>query len=338
MAGQTRLWAWATSTDNRITSPLRALLDPTRHEAKTLAPLALGLAAAAWIVFSILEVGELLVRTDTSVYHVFQSVRTYWGDALMLAITELGEASVTIPVTVIVLLWLAWRRAWGIGAYWIGAVGFAMILDSVIKLTLNRSRSTDDLYLGGSDYSAIAGHSTVNALMYVFLSFLIARRLPSPGRLRVSLAATAFVVLIGLSRLYLGAHWFSEVIGGFVFGMTWIALLSVAYLNHQSARPQSRGLLVVVCGCLVLAGGLNIYRSHAKDVQRYGVRPEGPTMTASEWWARDWQQLPTRRVDIKGTMEEPLTIQWTGDLQRFKAALLQRDWRLPHGFPGTPIP
>src|SRR6266542_4921922 len=104
----------------------------------------------------------------------------------MLAITELGEASVTIPVTVIVLLWLAWRRAWGIGAYWIGAVGFAMILDSVIKLTLNRSRSTDDLYLGGSDYSAIAGHSTVNALMYVFLSFLIARRLPSPGRLRVS--------------------------------------------------------------------------------------------------------------------------------------------------------
>jgi membrane protein DedA with SNARE-associated domain/membrane-associated phospholipid phosphatase len=329
VAGQTRLWAWTTSADNRVTSPLRALLDPTRNEAKTLVPLALGLAAAAWIVFSILEVGELLVRTDTSVYHVFQSLRTYWGDALMLAIAELGDASVTIPVAVIVLLWLSWRRAWGIGLYWIGAVGFAMILDAVIKLTLYRNRSTDGLYLGGSEYSAIAGHSTVNAVMYVFLSFLIARRLPPPGRLRVSLAATAFVVLIGLSRLYLGAHWFSEVTGGFVFGMTWIALLSVAYLNHQSVRPQSRGLLVVACGCLVLAGGLNIYRSHAKDVQRYGVRPEVPTMTASDWWVKDWRQLPTRRVDIKGTMEEPLTIQWAGDLQRLKDALLQRDWRLP---------
>jgi membrane protein DedA with SNARE-associated domain/membrane-associated phospholipid phosphatase len=329
VAGHTRLWAWATAADNRVTSPLRALLDPRRHEAKTLVLLALGLAAAAWIVFSILEVGELLVRTDTSVYHVFQSVRTYWGDALMLAVTELGDASVTIPVAVVVLLWLAWRRAWGIAAYWIGAVGFAMILDIVIKLTLHRSRSTEDLYLGGSDYSAIAGHSTVNAVMYVFLSFLIARRLPPPGRFRVSVAATAFVVLIGLSRLYLGAHWFSEVTGGFVFGMTWTALLTIAYLNHQSVRPQSRGLLVVASGCLVLAGGFNIYRSHAKDVQRYAVRPEMPTMTASDWWARDWQQLPIRRVDIKGTMEEPLTIQWAGDLQRLKDALVQKDWRLP---------
>jgi LssY C-terminus len=59
------------------------------------------------------------------------------------------------------------------------------------------------------------------------------------------------------------------------------------------------------------------------------VRPEVPTMTASDWWARDWRQLPARRVDIKGTMEEPLTIQWAGNLPGLKDALLQKDWRLP---------
>jgi hypothetical protein len=58
------------------------------------------------------------------------------------------------------------------------------------------------------------------------------------------------------------------------------------------------------------------------------VRPEVPTMTASDWWARDWRQLPTRRVDVKGTMEEPLTIQWAGNLHGLKDALLQKDWRL----------
>jgi hypothetical protein len=114
-----------------------------------------------------------------------------------------------------------------------------------------------------------------------------------------------------------------------VFGMAWIALLSVAYLSHQSARRQTRGLLVVAGGTLILVGGLNIYRSHATDVQRYAVRPEVPTMTASDWWTKDWRQLPTRRVAINGTMEEPLTIQWAGSLQHLKDALLQKDWRSP---------
>ena len=326
VAGHTRVWAWAAST-----FPLRLLLDPASNETKILAPLALALVAVAWIAFSTLEAvgGDLLARMDAGVYQVFQSVRTFRGDGVMLAITELGAASVTIPVIVIVLLWLARRRAWAIGAYWTAAVGFAMIIEIVIKLALHRSRSTDGIYLGGSDYFTIAGHSTVNTVMYVFLSFLVARRLPPPGRLRVSVAATAFVVLIALSRLYLGAHWFSEVIGGLIFGLTWITLLSVAYLKHQSVRPQTRGLLVVICASLILAGSLNIYRSHENDVHRYSVPPEVPTMTASDWWTKDWQQLPTRRVDITGTMEEPISFQWAGDLQSLEDVLLQKGWRLP---------
>ena len=330
-AGQTRVWAWAASADNPLTFPPRSLLDPARNEAKILALLALALAAAAWIAFSALEntSGDLLVRTDAGVYHLFQSVRTYWGDAAMIAITELGATSVLVPLAAIVLLWLAWRRAWRIGAYWIAAVGFAAILSTVIKAALHRSRPGNVLPLGWSDYFPMGGDITVNAVMYVFLAFLIARRFHRAGRLRASLAATAFVVLIALSRLYLGTHGLSEVTGGLVFGMAWIALLSIGYLSHQPARRQTRGLLVVACGTLALAGGLNIYRSHATDMQRHAVRREVPTMTASDWWSRDWQQLPARRVAIDGTMEEPLTIQWAGDLQHLKDALLQKDWRSP---------
>ncbi len=284
-AGQTRVWAWAASADNRLTFPPRSLLDPARNEAKILALLALALAAAAWIAFSALENtgGDLRVRTDAGVYHVFQSVRTYWGDAAMIAITELGATSVVVPLAAIVLLWLAWRRAWRIAAYWIAAVGFAAILSTVIEAALHRSRPGNVLPLGWSDYFPIGGDSTVNAVMYVFLAFLIARRFHRTGRLRASLAATAFVVLIALSRLYLGTHGLSEVTGGLVFGMAWIALLSVGYLSHQPARRQTRGLLVVACGTLALAGGLNIYRSHATDMQRYAVRREVPLLE------KDWR-------------------------------------------------
>ena len=327
---QTQLRAWAGSAENLLTFPLRSLLDPRRNETKILGLLALVLGAAAWIAFSILETaGDLLLRTDAEVYYVFQNLRTYWGDAVMMAVTELGATMVAVPLAVVVLLWFAWRRAWRVGAYWIAAIGFAIIIDALIKMTLNLGPRSDELYLPWSDYSPMTGHSTVNAVMYVFLSFLLARRLRPGGRLRVALAATALVVLIALSRLYLGAHWFSEVAGGVVVGMAWVALLSFAYVSHESGRRQTRGLLLVVCGAFISFGSLNIYRTFAGDMERYGVRPEVPTMAAADWWATEWQQLPTRRIDIKGTTEEPLTLQWAGDLRILKDLLLAAGWHTP---------
>lgn len=68
----------------------------------------------------------------------------------------------------------------------------------------------------------------------------------------------------------------------------------------------------MACAGLVVAGGANVYRRHAADIERYAVQYEGPSLLAGEWWARDWQQLPSQRIDFAGEIEEPMTIQWAG--------------------------
>ncbi|BFT65056.1 VTT domain-containing protein [Pseudomonas moorei] len=325
-----RLRYWAGAHDNWLGRSLSHLLDPSRPEARTLTLSAVLLFGAAWLFFGVLEdvvTGDPLLLVDSAIYHVLQELRTAPGDAVMIAITELGDTTVVAAVTMVVLLWLMWKRAWRTAAYWLIAIAGASALNSVIKVALHRARPGELLYSGWSAFSFPSGHSTVNVVLYGFLAFLIARDLHPAWRLVVALGAAILIFLIASSRLYLGAHWFSDVIGGLAFGSAWLALLGLSYLRRQVRRIEPKGLFAAGCSALILAGGLNIYRSHATDSDRYAVNVRTPSMATTDWWASGWQQLPARRIDLTGEMNEPLTFQWAGDLSELQDVLQRNGWR-----------
>jgi hypothetical protein len=83
------------------------------------------------------------------------------------------------------------------------------------------------------------------------------------------------------------------------------------------------------CAGLVVAGGFHVYRNHPKDMERYAVQYEAPSILAADWWARDWQQLPAQRIDLAGETEEPLTFQWAGSLERLESDLALKGWHPP---------
>jgi len=325
-----RLQILASTHDTWPRRILRSLLDASGHEAKTLAALAVLLIGGAWLFFGVLEdvvSGDPLVLADGAIYRALQDLRTAPGDAVMIAITELGDTIVVVVVTIIVFLWLAWRRAWRTAAYWLVAVAGASALNTAIKVALHRARPGELLYSGSSAFSFPSGHSTANVVLYGFLAFLVVREIRPAWRLSVALGAATLIFLIAFSRLYLGAHWFSDVIGGLAFGSAWLAVLGLSYLRRQAERIEPGGLLALGCAALVLAGGFNVYRSHATDIERYAIKRATPTMAAAKWWASDWQQLPARRIDLTGEVEEPLTFQWAGSLKNLKDVLQQDGWR-----------
>lgn len=325
-----RLRCWAGTHDTWLSSSLTHLLDPSRPEARTLALSAVLLVGAAWLFFGILEdlvTGDPLLLVDSAIYQVLQELRTAPGDAVMIAITELGDTTVVAAVTLVVLSWLMWKRGWRTAAYWLIAIAGASALNSVIKVALHRARPGELLYSGWSAFSFPSGHSTVNVVLYGFLAFLITREIRPAWRLVVALGAATLIFLIAFSRLYLGAHWFSDVIGGLAFGSAWLALLGLSYLWRQAVGIEPKSLLAAGCSALILAGGLNIYRSHATDSDRYAVKIGTPSMAATDWWASGWQQLPVRRIDLTGETNEPLTFQWAGGLQDLQDVLQRNGWR-----------
>jgi membrane-associated phospholipid phosphatase len=95
----------------------------------------------------------------------------------------------------------------------------------------------------------------MSVVLYGFLAILLARGLS--GALRWGLFVSFFLIsfIIAISRLHLGAHWLSDVLGGFFIGTCWVALLGIAYLKNPDEGLPRRWLGFVTVLVIVIAGG-----------------------------------------------------------------------------------
>ncbi|MDD2705179.1 MAG: LssY C-terminal domain-containing protein [Acidocella sp.] len=322
---------WAEAGDSWYRRLVRSLLDPERPEALGLAVLAFALIGGLWLFLGVLQdiiAGDPLVRADRAVFHLLQSLRVPVVDQMMVAITELGDASVIVPVTLAVLAWLVWQRAWRAVIYGVAAVAGASIFAVLLKATLHQARP-GALYQGWNAYSFPSSHSAASTALFGFLLVLICREVGARTRAAVTLAAVSLVSAIAFSRLYLGAHWLSDVLAGLAFGTAWAALLGIVYLQHTRRGMRAGGLAGISLAALLAAGSLHIAMAHATDMRRYAVLQRVEHMALTAWQNGGWAALPVRRVDLSGDYEEPFTIQWAGSLAALKAELLAQGWREP---------
>lgn len=316
----------------RVNRIIGGLMDPSQPELKTLLVLGALLIGAAWLFFGVLEdvvTGDPLVRADQSLYQLMQGLRTPWGDRVMVFLTELGDGVVIALVAAAVLAWLLWRRNWRVAGYWAAAVGFGQLAATLIKLVLQRPRPLAGLYDGWSTYAFPSGHATMSMVVYGFLAVLIARRFSPPRRWLVYRVAALLIFTIAVSRLYLGAHWLSDVLGGLSLGLAWVSLLAIAYYRHATPAPMPRGLPYVALLALMLAGGWHVDSQYSTDLQRYAPRLTVQHLDAALWWQEDWQRLPAYRQDIEGEFEQPLNVQWTGTLDSLRKKLGAQGWHEP---------
>jgi membrane-associated phospholipid phosphatase len=123
-------------------------------------------------------------------------------------------------------------------AAWLAAFGGAGLLTIVLKNLIRRPRpaaATEFLY--DTTFSFPSGHALGSLVGYGMLAYVVgstwveSRR----DRLRLAIATAVLVIAIGLSRLYLGVHYFSEVVAGYAVGVLW---LSVCMSGLQVAQRR----------------------------------------------------------------------------------------------------
>lgn len=138
-------------------------------------------------------------------------------------ITFLGETSVVIAITAAVVIFLfifKKNKAYAVGFLTtiIGASGTSYILKTLVE----RARP-DGLIpaVTETSYSFPSGHATLAIALYGFLTYFLCKRYPKNSVLIITLA-TLIILAIGFSRLYLGVHFPSDVIAGYLLGGIWL--------------------------------------------------------------------------------------------------------------------
>ena len=327
-----RAVAWSSARADLPARILLSLFDPARAESKVLMVSALLLIGSAWLFFGVLEdvlSNDPLVQIDRTVYAMLQALRTAAGDSVMVTITELGSAAVVFSVVAAVSFWLAAKRCWHTLAYWLAAAGFAQLLVWTLKFTLGRARPTE-IYSGIDRFSFPSGHAAMNIVVYGFLAFLLARAQPVGTKIVITLGAAILILLVAFSRLYLGVHWFSDVLASLSLGLAWVALLSIAYLNHvRHEKVSALALSLVVGTTLTLVGAWVVGQYHRADLAHYAYRAPSGTVLVADWRADGWRRLAATRSDLGGDAEEPLSVQWAGQQEEVAGVLRLAGWHVP---------
>ncbi len=329
---RTRLVAWAHTGSTAVHRAVLALFDPQRPESAALLLSAVVLIGSAALFFGVLKnvlARDALVNFDNALFTALLQLRTAWVDGLMVSITEIGGLRVSAPIIVAVALVLAYKRCWRTLAYWLAAQGVAVLLVMVLKLSVARARPSP-IYSGIEQYSFPSAHAASAVVLYGFLGYLLVRRQSIRVQLVASAALASFVVLIGLSRVYLGAHWFSDVLGGLSFGLAWLVLLCIAYAHHVGdERVPKRALLAVSLVTIVAAATVQFGTRAEVDLARYQPRAPLAAAPLDDWLDTGWGSLAPSRTDFGGKVEEPMALQWAATPEQISATLHAAGWQAP---------
>jgi len=194
----------------------------------------LALAGAGWAFGALLQ--DVLANDETAlldrpVQAFFLAHREAWLTHLMRAITDLGGADLLIPLVIGAGLLWRWRaRSWRPLLLLACAYAGAYLLQISVKQLTHRPRPPAALTLEHfSGYAFPSGHATDAAAVYGMLAALLAAVTTRWSRkVTVWAVAAVLVLLVGFSRVYLGGHWLTDVLGGFALGAAWLfALLTI---------------------------------------------------------------------------------------------------------------
>jgi len=171
---------------------------------------------------------------DLKSYEELQEQASPLFDRLMEWVSALGELPIAMALNVIAMVTFAIRRQW-LEAIFILATTSSVLLTFVLKELVHRTRpfpvaqNATGLMQSINQYSYPSGHVLFFVVFFGFFAYLAWIHFTGRARVIVIAICGALIVLIGPSRVFLGAHWMSDVLGSYIIGAIWLSILILAY-------------------------------------------------------------------------------------------------------------
>jgi len=184
-----------------------------------------------------ISLSDPLVGADQAIATWFHAHLTRPLIYLLRVFSELGSAEWIGFVLFFAVCFFIWKRTWPALATLIVAVPGGMLLNELVKIMVHRHRPfLEGAFVDWSGYSFASGHTVGATLLYGQLALFLLPMIKSKSRQRLIVTiAAGLVVLVGFSRIALGAHYLSDVLAAMFFGIIWLALCGIA---RKPMRPR----------------------------------------------------------------------------------------------------
>jgi membrane protein DedA with SNARE-associated domain/membrane-associated phospholipid phosphatase len=269
------------------------------------------------------------ITIDKVVFYLFRSLRSASADSVMLFFTSLGDKKVLIPAIVAVLAWLLWIKRWNTALHALALFILTCVSIVAAKHIVHSIRPWG-IVSSPETFSFPSGHSTLSMTFYLGLAILLIHGAHLRYKRCIFVLMMLLVGAIGVSRLYLGAHWFTDVVGGWLLSASLLMLVALSYNRLPEKKIQAAGLILIAF-ITVMAGTCFEYFVHGSKLRSNYTQLDWPTYSISleSWWQQDGDHLPLTRVGRMGITAELFNLQWLGNLESIKDTLLKEGWTVP---------
>lgn len=278
---------------------------------------------------------ESLVAADIRLANFLYVFREAELIKFSLWVTLLGQWQIIVSSAMVIsaLLWL-WRKRIYILPFWVSVAG-SYLFTSLGKVLFHRPRPEVAYYLENSS-SFPSGHAAMAVAFYGFITYILFRLLKNwKTKTNILFVGLIVILAIGLSRLYLGVHYLSDVWGGYLLGLLWLMIgISIAewLKEHNPVLPAVFTQKIKIVSLVLIAAemifcisfALHYHPTLAKPVQAQDIVVYGHILDAFQN-----NKLPHFTKTLIGENQQPLSlIIITKDDQQFVEDMKKAGWQL----------
>jgi membrane protein DedA with SNARE-associated domain/membrane-associated phospholipid phosphatase len=277
------------------------------------------------LTYSVVHHG-IFTHWNHPIYYFMRSLRNTLFDPFMLGMTMVRPL-VLEGMWIAVLAWMLFIRKWWASLHWFLVGVVSAVGGELLKLFIHSPRPRG-IFKIPPGWSFPSGHTLISVSLLGFLAVLLTYGRKDFWK-KIAIALVAIIAGgIIFSRVYLGAHWLTDVIGATLLGLIIITVATISYRRRKTEPLPPTGILIIAILSIAIGWSYYFFNSYSQLTQDFTPIWKIKKISSKEWWDKAGENEPLYRTNRFGKSIQIINVQWAGNLPQIVNALRKQGWTI----------